>query len=109
VRATAAHPGWAATNLQSHSGSRLKHAGMTIGNRLWGSTPEVGALPILYAAVADVAGGALVGPGSFLEMRGGAPRLVGRSPAAQDADTARRLWAASAELTGVDFPTRLTG
>jgi len=30
---------------------------------------------------------------------------VGRTPEASDPDLAERLWAASAELTGVDFPT----
>ena len=33
-------------------------------------------------------------------MRGGA-ELIGRSAAAQDPDLARRLWAASEQLTGV--------
>jgi hypothetical protein len=37
----------------------------------------------------------------------GVPTLAGRSPAASDADLARRLWTASAELTGVDFPAQL--
>ncbi|HEY4624738.1 MAG TPA: oxidoreductase, partial [Blastococcus sp.] len=34
VRALAAHPGWAATNLQSHTGNRVKNAAMEVGNRL---------------------------------------------------------------------------
>ena len=34
----------------------------------------------------------------------GHPKLVGRSGAARDADTARRLWELSEELTGVAFP-----
>jgi NAD(P)-dependent dehydrogenase (short-subunit alcohol dehydrogenase family) len=106
VRAVAAHPGWAATNLQSHSGSRVKHAGMALGNRLIGTSSEQGALPILFAATADVPGGSYAGPGGRMEMRGH-PALVGRTAAASDPDMARRLWAASAELTGVDFPTRL--
>ena len=38
-----------------------------------------------------------------MEQRG-APKLVGRSSAAKDADVARRLWEASEELTGVRFP-----
>ena len=50
VRAVAAHPGYAATNLQSHTGSRLQHVGMWIGNRLIAQSDEQGALPTLYAA-----------------------------------------------------------
>ena len=38
-----------------------------------------------------------------MEMRG-APKLVGRSAAAKDAEVARRLWDVSEELTGVRFP-----
>jgi hypothetical protein len=34
----------------------------------------------------------------------GAPALVGRSAAASDPSTARRLWTVSEELTGVTFP-----
>jgi hypothetical protein len=62
-----------------------------------------GALPTLYAAVADIPGDSFAGPGGFMEQRG-APRLVGRSTAAKDTDVARRLWEVSEELTGVRFP-----
>jgi NAD(P)-dependent dehydrogenase (short-subunit alcohol dehydrogenase family) len=105
VRATAAHPGWAATNLQSGSGSQVKDAAMTVGNRLFAVSGDQGALPTLFAAVADVPGGSYAGPDGPL-MRG-VPTLVGRSPAASDAELARELWTASAELTGVDFPAPL--
>jgi NAD(P)-dependent dehydrogenase (short-subunit alcohol dehydrogenase family) len=106
VRATAAHPGYAATNLQSRSGSRVKDAAMGLGNRLVAVSGAQGALPTLFAAVAEVPGGSYAGPDGPL-MRG-APALAGRSAAASDARLAGRLWTASAELTGVDFPTRLT-
>ncbi|WP_369138983.1 oxidoreductase [Modestobacter versicolor] len=105
VRATAAHPGWAATDLQSGSGSRLKDAAMAVGNRLVAVSAEHGALPTLYAAVADVPGGSFAGPDGRL-MRG-APTLVDRSAAASDDALARRLWTASAGLTGVDLPASL--
>jgi NAD(P)-dependent dehydrogenase (short-subunit alcohol dehydrogenase family) len=107
VRAVAAHPGWAATNLQSRSGSRMKDTAMAVGNRVFGGTPEQGALPTLFAATADIPGGSYVGPGGRFEMRG-RPALVGRTAAASDPESARRLWEASAELTGVDFPATLT-
>jgi NAD(P)-dependent dehydrogenase (short-subunit alcohol dehydrogenase family) len=106
VRATAAHPGWAATNLQAHSGSRLKDAGMAVGNRLFAMTGEQGALPTLFAATADVPGGSYAGPDRLQEMRGH-PTLVGRSAQASDVALAGRLWTASAGLTGVDFPAEV--
>jgi NAD(P)-dependent dehydrogenase (short-subunit alcohol dehydrogenase family) len=106
VRATAAHPGWAATNLQSHSGSRVKGAAMAVGNRLFGASGDDGAVSTLFAATADIPGGSYVGPSGPFEFRG-APTLVGRTAAASDVEMARRLWTASAELTGVDFPASL--
>ncbi|MCD9874951.1 oxidoreductase [Streptomyces guryensis] len=103
VRALAAHPGYAATNLQSHDGSALRRALMLVGNRFMAQDSRAGALPTLYAAVQDLPGASYVGPDGFGEMRG-APTLVGRSPAASDPSTARRLWTVSEELTGVAFP-----
>ena len=102
VLATAAHPGYAATNLQFHSGKRVNEIVSRIGNRLLAQDEDGGALPTLYAAVADVPPAAFAGPGGFMEQRG-APKLVGRSGAALDADVARRLWDVSEELTGVRF------
>jgi NAD(P)-dependent dehydrogenase (short-subunit alcohol dehydrogenase family) len=105
VRATAAHPGWAATNLQSGSGSRLKDTAMALGNRVAAVSSEQGALPTLFAAVADIPGGSYAGPSGPLVR--GTPTLAGRSPAASDPALARQLWTASAALTGVDFPASL--
>lgn len=103
VIATAAHPGYAATNLQFHSGKRAGDMLMGLANRIFAQSEEDGALPTIYAAVADIPGDSYAGPSGFMEMRG-APKLVGRSTAAKDADVARRLWEASEQLTGVRFP-----
>jgi NAD(P)-dependent dehydrogenase (short-subunit alcohol dehydrogenase family) len=103
VIATAAHPGYASTNLQFHSQRRSMDLIGAIGNRLLAQDENGGALPTLYAAVADVPGNSFAGPGGFMEQRG-APKLVGRSSAAKDDDVARRLWEVSEELTGVRFP-----
>jgi NAD(P)-dependent dehydrogenase (short-subunit alcohol dehydrogenase family) len=103
VLATAAHPGYAATNLQSHTDSRSQHVLMVLTNRLVAQDEEAGALPTLYAAVADIPGNSYAGPDGFLEGRG-APKRVGRSAAAKDPDAARRLWDVSEQLTGVVFP-----
>jgi NAD(P)-dependent dehydrogenase (short-subunit alcohol dehydrogenase family) len=102
VRAVGAHPGWSATNLQSHTGSRLQNALMAVGNKVWAQSDERGSWPTLYAATQDVAGGAYVGPDGFQEMRGH-PTLVSRSGAASDEQTARKLWELSEQLTGVSF------
>ncbi|HME02606.1 MAG TPA: oxidoreductase [Solirubrobacteraceae bacterium] len=107
VLATAAHPGYAATNLQFHSGRRLLDLISMAGNRLLAQDEDGGALPTLYAAVAEIPGNSFAGPGGFMEQRGAA-KLVGRSRAAQDADCARRLWDVSEELTGVRFPLQRT-
>jgi len=102
VLATAAHPGYAATNLQFHSGRRSLDLLSVVGNRLIAQGEEGGALPTLYAAVADVPPNSFAGPGGFMEARG-APKLVGRTRAARDEQVARRLWEVSEELTGVRF------
>jgi NAD(P)-dependent dehydrogenase (short-subunit alcohol dehydrogenase family) len=50
IRAVAAHPGYASTHLQSHTGSAINHLLFnTIGNRLLAQSEEMGALPTLYA------------------------------------------------------------
>jgi NAD(P)-dependent dehydrogenase (short-subunit alcohol dehydrogenase family) len=103
VRALAAHPGWAATELQGRTGSRLSDRAMRLGNVLVAQSADQGALPTLAATVLDLPGGSYLGPRGLGEWRG-APTLVGRTPAASDPELARRLWVASAELTGVDLP-----
>ena len=103
VRAVAAHPGYAETNLQSHTGSALQNGLMTVGNKLFAQSAEMGALPTLYAATQDIPGDSFVGPDGLGEQRGH-PHLVSRSGAANNADTAKKLWTLSEELTGVSFP-----
>ncbi|MFK0283751.1 oxidoreductase [Streptomyces sp. NPDC090499] len=103
VRALAAHPGYAATNLQSHHASPLARLGMRLGNRVFAQDDRAGTLPTLYAATQDLPGASYVGPDGLGEMRG-APALVARSAAASDPAAARRLWTLSEELTGVRWP-----
>jgi NAD(P)-dependent dehydrogenase (short-subunit alcohol dehydrogenase family) len=107
VLATAAHPGYAATNLQFHSGRRVLDVISAIGNRTLAMDADGGALPTLYAALADVPGGSYAGPGGFMEQRG-APKLVGRARTAQDMSVAARLWDVSEQLTGVTWPLGVT-
>ncbi|MGH2860217.1 MAG: oxidoreductase [Solirubrobacteraceae bacterium] len=100
----AAHPGYAATNLQSHSSSGFWELVMTrFGNPLFAQTESAGALPTLYAAFAEIPGGSFVGPGGMQGMRGPV-RAVARSKRARDELVATRLWEASEQLTGTRFP-----
>jgi len=103
VLSTAAHPGSARTSITARSKSRSLDLFMAVVTRLIGQDADGGALPTLYAAVADIPGDSYVGPGGFREQRG-APKLVGRSAAAQDRGVARHLWEVSEQLTGVRFP-----
>ena len=107
VLALAAHPGYAATNLQSvgpaMSGSKAQGALTSLANRLIAQSPEMGALPTLYAAVQPgLTGGDYVGPSGAGEMRGH-PRSVRMSAAARDPLDAKRLWEVSEDLTGVTY------
>jgi NAD(P)-dependent dehydrogenase (short-subunit alcohol dehydrogenase family) len=105
VRAHAAHPGFVATEIYREGGLLSK-----IMVRLLAQSPEQGALPVLYAAVADIPGNSFAGPRRLAHMRG-APQLIGRSAAARDAELAGRLWTVSARLTGVawSLPSRRSG
>jgi NAD(P)-dependent dehydrogenase (short-subunit alcohol dehydrogenase family) len=103
IRAVAAHPGWAATNLQGHTENRLQNVMLAVGNRVIAQDEEMGALPTVYAATQDVPGGSYVGPDGWFEQHGH-PTLVGRSGAASDERTARELWEQSEQLTGTAFP-----
>jgi NAD(P)-dependent dehydrogenase (short-subunit alcohol dehydrogenase family) len=103
LRAMAAHPGYAATNLQSRTQNIFQNTIMVITNKLIAQSEEMGALPTEYAATQDIPGGSYVGPDGFQEQRGH-PKLASRSAAAKDAETAQRLWTLSEELTGVSFP-----
>jgi NAD(P)-dependent dehydrogenase (short-subunit alcohol dehydrogenase family) len=104
LQSLAAHPGYAATNLQS-AGPEVaaERWGMALANRVIAQSADMGALPTLYAAtVPDLPGGTFVGPGGPGEMRG-APRPVTAKARAYDTEAARRLWDVSEELTGVRY------
>jgi NAD(P)-dependent dehydrogenase (short-subunit alcohol dehydrogenase family) len=103
VKSLAAHPGYAATNLQFAAPPAVDAAVMRLGNALIAQDDEMGALPTLYAATEPgLEGGTFCGPDGFLEQRGH-PKPVGANSAARDEDVARRLWEVSEEMTGVRF------
>lgn len=106
VVAAAAHPGYAATNLQGTAprmeGRRLAGRVMEIGNRVLAQSAEAGALSTLYAATApDVRPDSFNGP-SFMMWRG-APAPSWRAPWTLDDRAGELLWAASEQLTGVTY------
>ncbi len=103
VRSLLAHPGWAATNLQTSAPKGAIKQLMRVGNRLLAQSAEVGALSQLYAAVDPGAeSGCFYGPGGLGQLRG-YPTEVQPTKSAGNEETARRLWVLSEELTGVSF------
>jgi NAD(P)-dependent dehydrogenase (short-subunit alcohol dehydrogenase family) len=103
IKSVAAHPGYAATNLQHTGPPRVDELLMLVPNKVIAQSGEMGALPILYAATKPgVEGGAFVGPDGIAEQRGH-PKTVSPNRAARDEETARRLWEVSEEMTGVHF------
>ena len=101
VKANAAHPGLVATSIYQHdSARRPADLAWALALRLLAQDADHGALPVLFAAVADIPGNSFAGPRHLAHMRG-APQPIDRSAAAQDPDLARRLWTASEQLTSV--------
>jgi NAD(P)-dependent dehydrogenase (short-subunit alcohol dehydrogenase family) len=103
IKSLAAHPGYAATNLQFAAPPAVDAAVMRVGNAVVAQSDEMGALPTLYAATEPgLEGGTFCGPDGFLEQRGH-PKPVVPNGAARDEEVARRLWEVSEEMTGVRF------
>jgi len=103
VRATAAHPGYSATNLQSHHANPLMNKLMWLGNRIFATSAEFGSRSTVHAALADIPGDSYIGPTGFQGLRG-APGPNPRSAESKDAAAARRLWEISEQRTGVTWP-----
>ena len=106
--ALSAHPGYAATNLQTAgprlAGNKLMERASEVVSRVVGQSARDGALPTLRAATDPaVRGGEVFGPDGLLELRG-APKQVAVSRRARDRGVAERLWEASEEKTGVRYP-----
>ncbi|MEV5504965.1 oxidoreductase [Streptomyces orinoci] len=106
VVAAAAHPGYAATNLQT-AGGRLeqrpvaKHA-IELTNRLVAQSAEDGALPTLYAATAPgVRQDDFFGP--RVQFWRGAPVRSLRAGWTRDDRASSGLWDVSERLTGVRY------
>jgi NAD(P)-dependent dehydrogenase (short-subunit alcohol dehydrogenase family) len=108
LKSMVAHPGYTATNLQFAGPPAYERAVARVLNRFFGQTPEMGALPTLYAATApDLPGATFVGPDGPMEQRG-YPKVVTAAGKAYNQEEWRRLWETSETLTGVhyDFAAR---
>lgn len=107
VVAAAAHPGYAATNLQT-AGVRMENRRTAervvgLGNRILAQPASSGALPTLYAATAPgVRPDSFTGP-KLLGWRG-APAPSWRTGWTRNDVASERLWVASEQLTGVTWP-----
>ena len=107
VIAVAAHPGYAATDLQRRgpeaSKSKLMGALMAASNAIFAQPASKGALPTLRAATDPSAeNGDYYGPGGPLESFGSPVKVRGNAKS-QDAAVAERLWQVSEDLTGVRY------
>ncbi|WP_167153396.1 oxidoreductase [Streptomyces sp. MBT27] len=106
VVAAAAHPGYAATNLQTQAvrmeGRRRAERLVELGNRIMAQPAEAGALPTLFAATAPgVRPDSFTGP-SVMMWRG-SPAKSWRAGWTLNDVAGERLWAASERLTGVAY------
>lgn len=107
IVAAAAHPGYAATNLQT-AGVRMENRKAAervfeLGNRIVAQPASSGALPTLYAATAPgVRPDSFTGP-KLLGWRG-APAPSWRARWTLNDVAGERLWVASEQLTGVTWP-----
>ncbi len=107
VISVAAHPGYAATNLQyggsDRTGTSLQARVMDVLNKVVAQSAEMGALPTVYAAASPaVQGGDYIGPRGPAEQRGW-PVKVQSSGRSHDRSVAARLWQVSEQLTGVSY------
>jgi NAD(P)-dependent dehydrogenase (short-subunit alcohol dehydrogenase family) len=108
IVSVAAHPGYAATNLQQAAprlaGSKIRERFYALGNKIYAQPDSAGAWPSLYAATApDVVGGETYGPHGITQQRGW-PTRVRTVGYASGSEVGRRLWEASEKLTGVSYP-----
>lgn len=108
--AVAAHPGVAMTDfMRNKARINKKPVRATLQALRLAQSPEMGALPMIYAAAGhDVHGGAYYGPGGFQELAG-IPKEVHPHARALDIAVQNKLWALSEEITGIKYPTTATG
>jgi NAD(P)-dependent dehydrogenase (short-subunit alcohol dehydrogenase family) len=102
IQSLAAHPGYSATELIDKRGRRTGRVFSPLA-RCLAQSPELGALPTLMAATANVPGGTYIGPGGLGQVRG-LPQIVKASRLAQDPLAARSLWQLSEAAVEMRYP-----
>ena len=107
VKALAAHPGFAGTHLAANGRFGRAAGGLAsildAAVRSVAQPADMGALPTLMAATADLPGSTYCGPSGFHEY-GGLPVVVGSSKLSREEDVQRQLWELSEQTTGVSYP-----
>ncbi len=94
VTANALHPGFVASNFAQNNGW-LVAWGTRVAQKLAGRTPQEGARTVIYLATSpDVEG---VSGKYFIDEK-----AVPSSPASYDETSAKRLWVASEQMTGLE-------
>jgi len=107
AQSTAAHPGYATTNLFERGGVHKHNAFerffISMGGKNVAQSAEMGALPLLFAATAPEAkGGAFYGPEGWLGLKG-YPAEVRIAKRFLNQGNWVKLWDASEVLTGSSF------
>ncbi len=103
AKALVAHPGYSSTELVGKTGG-IGGQIMTAATALLGQHAELGALPTLMAATADLPGSTYVGPANPGQM-GGLPTVVKpRRRFVHDRAAQARLWEISELATGIRYP-----
>ena len=103
ILSTAAHPGYAVTNLQADHLPLWMKMTLAVMKPILSQDAAHGALPTLYAAVAaEAVAGGYYGPDGFMEAKG-YPTAASIPKNALDGTIAKRLWLESECLTRVKF------
>ena len=100
------HPGVSQTNIVTNGPGKGELQSKIIFSflRFLTQSDAMGALPTLYAAtVPEARGGEYIGPDGPAQFKG-YPKVVEPRPQAKDEASARQLWQASEQLTGVTYP-----
>ncbi|MGH2626829.1 MAG: hypothetical protein ACRDHY_09290 [Anaerolineales bacterium] len=98
---TAAHPGYARTNLQTSGPGKPQNFMQRLAERVGSQDAAQGVLPTLRAATQpNAAQASYYAPARLFHLKGD-PVLIPMPEPARDEATARRLWDLSEELTGV--------
>lgn len=104
IISVAAHPGYAKTEGPVDYAGFFAKPFYKLTMSMLAQSARMGALPVLYAALADdIKGGEYIGPNGFKQL-GGLPVKLRALEAAYDEGSAKKLWAFSEHATQASFP-----